>query len=102
MDLWSWIFRRHRGTLPDPPPDSMTDLVDAIPADLRRALPEVAPAVLFTAWSLARHGHTARDLSRVLTLTDEQSSVITAYLRSPSDDDPHRTDSTDLPPKGAL
>lgn len=73
-------------TVTDPVRESAVDLVEAVPDDLRRALPAVAPAVLFTAWSLARHGRTARDLSRVLTLTGEQSRVITTHLRPPPAD----------------
>ncbi|HEV3358501.1 MAG TPA: hypothetical protein VG247_17025 [Pseudonocardiaceae bacterium] len=57
------------------------DLRDVVPADLIAALPDVDPAVLFTAWSLARHGHTAADLARMFTLTDDQTRAIISRLR---------------------
>jgi hypothetical protein len=66
------------------------DLRDAVPSPLVDALPEVAPAVLFTAWSLARHGYGARDLSHLFTLTGEQSRTILAHAWSSTRDGVHR------------
>ncbi|HEY4024337.1 MAG TPA: hypothetical protein VGM75_37015 [Pseudonocardiaceae bacterium] len=55
---------------------------DALPSALLKGFPGIDRAVLFTARSLVRHGYSARDLSRVLTLTDEQSAAVVALLRS--------------------
>jgi hypothetical protein len=49
------------------------ELRNTLPVTLTDALPDLAPAVAFTAWLLARRGYSARDLSRRLTLTAEHS-----------------------------
>jgi VIT1/CCC1 family predicted Fe2+/Mn2+ transporter len=53
-----------------------------VPVRLTDALPDVAPAVAFTASLRARRGYSARDLSRVFILTTEQSRMITTQARS--------------------
>lgn len=53
-----------------------------MPVRLTDALPDVAPAVAFTASLLACRGYSARDLSRVFILTTEQSRMITTQARS--------------------
>ena len=58
------------------------ELHDTLPVRLTDALPHVASAVAFTGWLLARRGYSARGLSRMFTLTAEQSRMITTQARS--------------------
>lgn len=85
MGWWSRLAGSHprdSQRISDKPASSEGDDAAAtVPDELRRALPEVAPAVLFTGWSLAHHGYTVRDLTRILTLTPEQSRVIISHRR---------------------
>ncbi len=58
------------------------DLRDTLPDGLTEALPDLAPTVLFTAWSLTRRGYSAQYLNRLFNLTAQQSRMIITQARS--------------------
>jgi hypothetical protein len=76
--------RRHPLTAPgqlgpDTRIDLDRDLAAALPRGLREALPHLSVPVLFTAYSLAHHGHSAPYLAQHLLISMHDADVVITY-----------------------
>ncbi len=77
MPPYTRLLRRRRSTTA---PSDDQAILDPVPAGLRDAAPQLPPAVLFTAWSLATHGHSATSLQRHLGLCRADADLVLAHI----------------------
>jgi DNA-directed RNA polymerase specialized sigma24 family protein len=80
--LWySWLRRRGRRRTPASPVAGVSaeDLLAAVPAELRDQLPDLDPAILLAAYSLAHHGASADRLVHQLSLTVDQALAVLSH-----------------------